>query len=265
MRSNIVEPWKSAVSYSDEHQIWIRGEAITELMAKASFTEVVFLLHQGRLPSADERRLLDAILIAVSDHGSGSPSAATSRLVASANRQSPEAAVAAGVLAIGDMHAGAGLACMEMIEAGLEMAQRESIEIAEVAKRTVVHAIQDHKRLPGLGHRVHLQDPRTPLLFGLARTAGVSGRGIEFITAVESVARDLIKPLPINVDGALAAVLHDLGFPPLFAKFVFIIGRVAGLTAQVGEEYTRERPMRIKIPVEYDGIQPNGNGTNGQH
>ena len=99
---------------------------MTTLMAKASFTEVVFLLHHGRQPSEDETRLLDAILIAVSDQGPRSPSAATSRLVASAIRQSPEAAVAAGVPAIGDMHAAAGLACMEMIEAGLEMARRET-------------------------------------------------------------------------------------------------------------------------------------------
>jgi len=260
-----VESWKSALSYSEEDQIWIRGQAMTSLMAKASFTEVVFLLHHGRAPSVNERRLLDAILIAVSDHGSGSPSAAASRLVASANRQAPEAAVAAGVLAIGDMHAGAGMACMQLIEDGLEMARRESLGISEAARRTVVDAIQKKKRLPGLGHRVHTQDPRTLVLFDMARDSKLAGEGIEFITHVESVARELIKPLPINVDGALAAVLYDLGFPPLFGKFVFIIGRVAGLTAQVMEEYTRERPMRIKIPVHYDGIKPNGNGSNGQH
>ena len=264
-----MESWKTAVSYSDEDQIWIRGEAMTNLMAKSTFTEVVFLLHHGRKPTDAERRLLDAILIAVSDHGPGSPSAAASRIVASANRQAPEAAVAAGVLAIGDMHAGAGLACMELIEAGLEMSHRESIGLAEAARRTVIDSIEKKKRLPGLGHRVHLLDPRTPLLFGMARDSKVAGLGIEFVTALESAARELIKPLPINIDGALAAVLYDLGFPPLFGKFVFIIGRVAGLTAQVMEEYTRERPMRIKIPVQYDGIKPNananGNGANGRH
>ncbi|MEY4095337.1 MAG: hypothetical protein RLZZ53_2536, partial [Acidobacteriota bacterium] len=37
---------------------------------------------------------------------------------------------------------------------------------------------------------------------------------------------------------------------------VFIIGRVAGLTAEVAEELAREKPMRIRIPVEYDGVAP---------
>lgn len=258
-----MEPWKTALSNADETNIWIRGQEMTSLMANATFTEVVFLLHRGRSPSVQERRLLDAILIAVSDHGPGSPSAATSRLVASANRQAPEAAVAAGVLAIGDMHAGAGQACMHMIEDGLVLAQAQSLPLSKVAEHIVVEAMQNKKRLPGLGHRVHSRDPRSNVLFDMARESGLAGEGVELLTKIEAVAREKIKPLPINVDGALAAVLHDLGFPPLFGKMVFIMGRVAGLSAQVMEEYARERPMRIKIPVTYDGIPPQSNGSNG--
>ena len=74
--------------------------------------------------------------------------------------------------------------------------------------------------------------------------------------AMEQAAQEKIGALPMNVDGALAAVLYDLGFAPLFGKLVFIIGRVAGLTAEVTEEYTREKPMRIHIPVTYDGVPP---------
>lgn len=74
--------------------------------------------------------------------------------------------------------------------------------------------------------------------------------------AMEQAAQEKIGALPMNVDGALAAVLYDLGFAPLFCKLVFIIGRVAGLTAEVTEEYTREKPMRIHIPVTYDGVPP---------
>jgi citrate synthase len=45
-----------------------------------------------------------------------------------------------------------------------------------------------------------------------------------------------------------------MGFDPIFGRLVFIIARVAGLTAEVAEELAREKPMRIKIPVEYDGV-----------
>ena len=74
--------------------------------------------------------------------------------------------------------------------------------------------------------------------------------------ALELAAREILKALPINIDGALAAVLSDLQFPAAFGKLVFIIGRVAGITAEVAEEYTREKAMRIHIPVTYDGVPP---------
>jgi len=70
---------------------------------------------------------------------------------------------------------------------------------------------------------------------------------------LEAEASAQVKPLPVNIDGALAAVLYDLGFPPAAGHLLFIVGRVAGLTAEVFEEYTREKPMRIKFDVEYDG------------
>ena len=251
-----MEPWRTAIATSDETHIWIRGYDVTALMTQAGFTETIFLLHQGRLPRPEERRLLDAILVAVADHGAGAPSCATARLVASGNRQSLSAAIAAGVLAIGDEHGGAGSACMETIAAGLALAEKEGIGIDAAAQRTAEEARSSKTRLPGLGHRVHTTDPRTAILFGMARESGVAGNGIAFLEALQRQVSALVKPLPINVDGALAAVLYDLGFPPACGKLVFIIGRVAGLTAEVAEEYAREKAMRIRIPVTYDGVPP---------
>jgi citrate synthase len=94
------------------------------------------------------------------------------------------------------------------------------------------------------------------VLFDMAAEAGLAGEGIAFVRGLEAAARVKIKPLPVNVDGALAAVLYDLGFPPAAGQFVFMVGRVAGLTAEVAEEYAREKPMRIRIPVRYDGVPP---------
>jgi citrate synthase len=42
----------------------------------------------------------------------------------------------------------------------------------------------------------------------------------------------------------------------MFGKLLFIVGRVAGLSAEVLEEYSREKPMRIKFDVDYDGVPP---------
>jgi citrate synthase len=99
-------------------------------------------------------------------------------------------------------------------------------------------------------------DPRVAVLFTMARESGLAGDGIHFARALEAAVRDRIKPIPLNIDGALAAVLVDLGFPAMVGRLLFIIGRVAGLSAEVLEECTREKPMRIKIPVQYDGVAP---------
>src|SRR5262249_51780275 len=124
----------------------------------------------------------------------------------------------------------------------------------EAARRITEIAKAQKRRLPGFGHRVHtLADPRTGLLFGMAEESGIAGTGIRFIQSLKEAIAQHIRPLPINIDGALAAVLFDMGFPPPFGKLVFIIGRVAGLTAEVAEEHAREKPMRVRIPVDYDG------------
>lgn len=251
-----MDTWKTGITETARNSIRIRGYDVAELMTNSGFTQTLFLLHRGRLPDDAERRLLDAVLVAAADHGPGSPSTAVSRLVASANRAAPEAAVAAGVLAIGDAHAGAGFACMQLIEQTLARAREKSLTVRDAACMTVAQARERGERLPGIGHRVHTEDPRTVVLMSLASDAGAAGDGIECLRAIEEAVAETIRPLPVNVDGALAAVLFDLGFPPLFAKLVFIVGRVAGLTAHVTEEYTRERAMRVRIPVRYDGPPP---------
>jgi citrate synthase len=250
-----MEPWRTAIVDAGPTHLRVRGHDVLALMKEASFADLIFLLHHQRRPTAGERRLIDAILIGVADHGAGAPSCAAARLAASGNRQSPAAAIAAGVLTIGDEHGGAGSGCMELIAGGLARAQRDSRPIADVARALVDEAKAAHARVPGFGHRVHAEiDPRVAVLFGIAAEEGLAGDGIRFARALEDAIRERIKPIPLNIDGALAAVLVDLGFPPLVGKLLFIIGRVAGLSAEVLEEYTREKPMRIKIPVAYDGV-----------
>ena len=138
---------------ADDSTIRIRGYDITELMQRATFADTVFLLHRERLPNSHERRLLDAILISCADHGSGAPSCATARLAASGNRESLSAAIAAGILAIGNDHGGAGAACMSMIAEGVALARAQSISIREADGTKLWDKARAAKhRLPGMGH-----------------------------------------------------------------------------------------------------------------
>ena len=148
------------------------------------------------------------------------------------------------------------MACMAIISEALARARRESRSLPDVAKTVAIEHRDAHRRLPGLGHRMYAEDPRSTALFSMAAQYGKAGQGVAFIHALHSAVAEAIKPMPINVDGAIAAVLHDLGYPAAAAKMIFIVGRTSGLAAHVMEEYTRERPMRVRIPVDYDGPPP---------
>src|SRR5262245_26415103 len=113
-----MEPWRTAIVESRDGHIRMRSYDVAHLMTGKTFTDTIFLLHRGELPTPAERALLDAILTGVADHGANAPSCAAARVAASGNRQSLSAAVAAGILAVGDDHGGAGLGCMELIAAG---------------------------------------------------------------------------------------------------------------------------------------------------
>src|SRR6185295_14312379 len=145
--------WRTAIARTDETSIRIRGYDVTALMQQSTFAGLVFLLHKGRLPTAPEAKLIDALLIGVADPGAGAPSCAASRLVASGNRQSLSAAVAAGVLAIGDEHGGAGETCMELIVAVIEKARAGGSTIEEAARSMVKEMRDAGQRIPGIGHR----------------------------------------------------------------------------------------------------------------
>ena len=105
------------------------------------------------------------------------------------------------------------------------------------------------------GHRLRTKDPRTARLFELAREAGVDGVHMQAALAVEKAFADAKKSLPINVDGAIGAILADLGMTPAAFNGIFMIARTPGLIAHVIEEQTREKPMRRIDPVNhgYDG------------
>jgi len=249
-----MDSWRTGIVDAGPSHIRVRGHDVLDLMQRASFTDLIFLLHHDRLPSPDERRLLDAILIGGADHGAGAPSCAAARLAASGNRASLSAAVAAGILTIGDEHGGAGSGCMQLIATGLGRVNAGA-SIDAVARALVSEARAAGARLPGFGHRVHSDiDPRVAVIFGLAEGSALAGNGVRMARALEGAVRDLIKPIPLNIDGALAAVLVDLGFPPPVGRLFFIISRAAGISAEVLEEHLRVKPMRITIPVIYDGV-----------
>ena len=253
------EPWATAITKIEPNRVAVRGYDIADLMGRVSFGEVVHLLLTGELPDPAIGQLVEAILVSSVDHGATPPSALAARTVASTGGSLSQS-VAAGILAINASHGGAIEGCAHALSRVITIARLEGD--VEVAAERVIAEYKEHgERIPGFGHRLHTADPRTKRLFDLAAAADLyeevdttptaldAARGLERAFAMRG------KALPINVDGAIAAVLFDLGYEPGVMNGFFIIARAAGLVAQAHEEQTRMKRMRRVDPVNhvYDG------------
>jgi len=246
--------WHSAITRIEPNKVAVRGYDIADLMGRVSFGAAVYLILTGELPSTALARLMDAILVSSIDHGATPPSALAARTVASTGA-TLSASVAAGIMSINRHHGGAIEDCARQLKAIADRAVRESISLEEAATRTLAAMREAGERMSGFGHRLHTKDPRTARLFELAREAGVDGAHMEAARAVEKAFANAKKSLPINVDGAIGAILADLGMTPAAFNGIFMIARTPGLIAHVIEEQRRERPMRRIDPVNhgYDG------------
>jgi citrate synthase len=249
--------WHSGITRIQPNKVAVRGYDIAELMGRVSFGAAVYLILTGELPSPAVARLMDAILVSSIDHGATPPSALSARTVASTGA-TLSASVAAGVMSINRHHGGAIEDCARQLKAIADRAARDSISLEEAATRTLRTMSDAGERMSGFGHRVHTKDPRTARLFELAREAGVDGAHMQAARAVEKAFADAKKSLPINVDGAIGAILADLGMNTAAFNGIFMVARTPGLIAHVIEEQTRERPMRRIDPVNhgYDGPPP---------
>lgn len=245
------EKWKTSITEIEPGKIRIKGYDITDIMEKLTYAEAVYLILKGELPTKAEAELMNAILVSSIDHGATPPSVLGTRTVMSGGN-SLNAAVAGGILVIGDTHGGA-------IEQSAKIMQEWAVKGNDADKLAdeLVEWLKENKiRMPGFGHRLHKIDPRTGKLFEIAEKNGFKGQHIDLCKSIEKKLEEKLgKQLPVNVDGAIAAVISDMGFDWRLGKGFFIISRTPGLVAHAIEEKTRERPMRKlgPLPFEYDG------------
>ncbi|MFQ6038619.1 MAG: citryl-CoA lyase [Candidatus Aminicenantales bacterium] len=252
--------WKTGITNVTPNRVAIRGYPVDTLMGRVTFAQAAYCVLTGEMPSPEVGKLVDAVFVSSVDHGASPPSVLAARTVASTGADL-NAAVAAGVLAISRYHGGAIEEGMRLFHEVAETIEKEGISEDEAARKVLARMRDQGKRASGFGHRIHTRDPRTRRLFQLAEDLKLAGKHIRIARALERALEDLLgKPLPINVDGAIAAVLCDLGIPPEIGNAFFTIARVPGLVAHIHEEKTRMRPMRKIHPedFEYDGPEERG-------
>jgi succinyl-CoA synthetase alpha subunit len=232
--------------------------ALAAADAGAPFGQAVYRAITGASVHDEKRaRLLEAVIVASLDHGVTPPSAQAT-LLASSVRGSYETALAQGVGAITDVHGGAGEKAAVFFLECAGLASRQGLSLQEAARSVIHRYVHEGKRIEGMGHRVHTQDPRRNVLWELAEKSGLAGPCV----AVSRIAEEMLREvrglsLPINVDGVIGAIIADMGLNPRLAKALFIFGRIMGLSAHYFEEVATQPPMRTINFAEavYRGIE----------
>src|SRR5438046_3215588 len=251
------ERWRSSLTEIAPNTILIRGYPVDEVMGRLGFAEAVYLLLMGELPTPAIGRMLNAVLVSSIDHGVTPPSTLAARNVATSGAPLKDC-VAAGILAFGPHHGGDIESCMRFLDGGLSKI-RGGLTQQQAADAIAGDCVKANEVPPGFGHRLHTKDPRAARLFQMALELELEGEHVRLIRVCER-ALDAHKehfghPIPVNVDGAIAAISADLGFAYELGNAIFLISRLPGLIAHAHEERTRQAPMRQIDPKDndYDG------------
>jgi len=176
--------WATGLTYIEPNRILVRGYPLDEIMGRLPFSEAVYLLLTGELPTPSIGRLMDAMLVSFIDHGATPPSTMAARNAATTGA-SLRGAVAAGVLGFGRYHGGDALACRQLLDEGLAMA-RTGRSLADTAT-VLVQRLVDAREIPppGFGHRYHTTDPRATRLLQIAHELELDHAHAQLIRAIE--------------------------------------------------------------------------------
>lgn len=233
---------RSGLGRSTADQIFVRGHDLTaDLIGKVSLGDVAFLELKGRLPDDHESVMFNALVVTLVEHGI-TPSAIAARLTYLGAPEALQAAVAAGLLGMGDRFGGSIEQAARMLQEAPTDGERRAVA------RDIVAGFRARKEIiPGLGHPVHRPaDPRTTRLFELAAEHGFTGRHVRLMEAIAEEATSAYKrDLPVNATGAIAAIASEMEFPWRITRGLAVMARAIGLVAHVQEEM--EEPMAPEI------------------
>lgn len=241
MRIGKQEQAYTAIATSDAESITIRGHDLCDdLIGQIDFTDYFWLLSTGERPDAAQKMILNACLVAIAEHGLV-PSVQAARMTLAAAPEAWQGAMAAGLLGMGSVVAGSSEIAGNYLEDLIARADSSNDNLEAVVIASLKDLRARRQKVPGLGHPQHSTgDPRANKLMQIADEAGVSSRRVETLRLLGRHAPDIMeRPLPINVSGAIPAVILDAGWPAAAIKGIPLLARAGGLVAHLLEESQR--------------------------
>lgn len=240
-----MNPIRTEIGTTTVKRITVRGRDVADdLIGKIDFIDMFMLAHSNRECTHAERAMINAILVALMDHGF-TPSSIAARMTYLGAPEAPQAAVAAGLLGAGSVFLGAMENCAQMLAGAAQGLAEDASDDAVEAAADALFADARARRQPfyGMGHNIHVDgDPRVAALRAVSAANGFYGRHWRLLLALEDTIGRLGKRrLPINAAGAVAAMICDMGLPLDLARGLALIARSAGIVAHLAEE--REAPV----------------------
>ena len=220
---------KSTISDDRGDEPLYNGYPASELINKGyDIPHIIGLLWDKRLISQHEAEVIKRILILSADHGPCVSGALTTIIAACAGIGLSQA-VAAGLIMIGPRFGGA------VTDAGNYF--KYAIDHKMSVDEFLGHMKKNVGPVPGIGHRVKsLRNPdkRVQELVKYVKSLGIPTPHLDFALEVEKVTAAKKDNLILNVDGTMAAVLVDLGFPVDSLNGFFILARTDWLNWTLG-------------------------------
>lgn len=241
----LTEPfWKTSISKVEPNKIIVRGYNLMELVGKYNYADLTYLLWRGELPSREHSRMMDALLTACIEHSLNAPSVDAARFVASSGVPL-QAAVSAGIAAIGDWHGGAIEQAAHILQEGVTKMRATKSSAEQIGEEILSEKKELKEKVPGYGHPTHTNDPRTKRLLEIASETNLKGSHVELALAMEKLTDSIFRQhLILNVDGCIAAIMSDMGFDWRLGKGFFIVSRTPGLIAHSYEQMYYDKPYK---------------------
>jgi citrate synthase len=233
--------YRTGIGTSSADTITLLGHDLAhELIGQVSFGELAFWLVAKRRPTPAQLVMFEAVLVALADHGF-TPTAIAARLTYTSAPEALQGAVAAGLLGGGSRFLGVTEDSARFLSDSLAERSplpRDEAGWDDLAVAVVAQSKAAGRFVPGLGHPVHkLEDPRTPVLFDLARRHGTFGDHLALFAAIGRVHPPILgRTLPLNGAVACGAVLADLDLPVSVMRGFALLARCAGLLGHLAEE-----------------------------
>jgi len=223
--------------------ITVRGhDLVGDLMGRIDTAALFFLEVTGRLPTESENRLLNAMIVAIAEHGM-MPSVIAARLTIMGAPESFQGAVASGLLGAGDVFVGptSNVARLLQVEA-----KEFSGNDTEIAEQLVDKYERAKRRIPGLGHPHHEIDPRSEKLLAMQRELGAPRRCTDLMLAVhEAVCARRGRHLTFNAVAAVGCIASDIGLDWRVVRGIGLVARTVGLIGHVFEELNQPSSQAI--------------------